>query len=100
MRIVGMQINDILILADNNFGSNKEETIKVAKLMTKNRKQLTPAQPIKFNGAQIKLNSNGKVLTKESHVGGILPVKGHDVDSINLRGITRKKLSLKERYLA
>ena len=63
--------------------------------MTKDRKYLTSAQPIKFNGVQIKLDSNGIVLTKKSHVGGIFLVTDHDADSICSRGITRKKLSPK-----
>ncbi len=33
--IVGMQINNILILADNNFANKEEEAVKNAKIMTK-----------------------------------------------------------------
>ena len=98
--IVGMQTDDTLILADNNFASTEEEAIKSAKIMTKNREYLTPAHPLKFNGAQIKLDSNGIVLTKESHIEGILPVTDHAADFTSSRGITRKKLSPKEQYLA
>ncbi len=46
---MGMQTDDKLILADNHFASNEEEVIKEAKIMTKNRKYLVSAQPIKFN---------------------------------------------------
>lgn len=98
--IVRMQTNDTLILADDVFASNEEEVIKAAKIMTKDHKYLTSAQPIKFNGAQIKLNSDGIVLTKESHVGGILLVTGHDADSTSSRGVTSTKLSPKEQYVA
>ena len=73
--IVGMQTDDKLILADNDFASNEEEAIKKAKIMTKDREYLTFTQPIKFNRAQIKLDSDGIVLTKESHVGEILLVQ-------------------------
>ena len=40
------------------------------------------------------------MLIKESHLGDILPVINHDADSTSSRGITRKKLSPKEQYLA
>ena len=98
--IVGMQTDDTLILADNDFASTEEDAIRSAKIMTKDREHLTSAHSLKFNGAQIKLDSNEIVLTKESHVGGILPVTDHVADSTSSRGITRKKLSPKEQYLA
>lgn len=94
--IVGIQTNNILILADNNFASKEEKAVRNAKIMTKDWEYLTPTQPIKFNRAQIKLDLNGIVLTKKSHVGGILSVTDHDVDFTSSREITRKKVSLKE----
>ncbi len=39
-------------------------------------------------------------MTKESHIGAILLVTDHNADSTSSRGITRKKLSPKEQYLA
>ena len=68
--------------------------------MTKDQKYLTFSQPLKFNGAKIKCDSKGFILTKKSHRGGILLVTNHDADSTSSRGITRKKLSPKEQYLA
>lgn len=68
--------------------------------MTKNREYLTPAYSLKFNGAQIILDSDGIFLTKESYVGEILPVTDNVADSTSSRGITSKKLSPKEQYLA
>lgn len=56
-----MQINDILILADNIFTSNKKEVIKAAKIMRKDSKYLTFAQFIKCNWIQIKLDLDGIV---------------------------------------
>ena len=94
--IVEMQTNDTLILADNDFASKEEAEIKAAKIMTKDREYLTFTQPLKFNRAQIKLDSEGIVLTKESHVGGIFLVTDHNADSTCSRGITKKKLSPKE----
>lgn len=60
--------------------------------MTKDWEYLTSTQPIKFNGVQIKLDSNGLVLTKESHIGSIFLVTTHDADSTSLRRIIKKSL--------
>ena len=100
LRIVKLQTNDILILANNNFTSIKEEEMKLAKIIIKNRKYLTFAHPLKFNSIQIKLDSNGIVLTKRSHVGGILLVTNHAADFTSSKEITRKKLLPKKLYLA
>ena len=91
-----MQTEDKLILADNDFTRKKETAIQTAKIMTKDREHLTSSHLLKFNGAQIKLDSEGIVLTKESHVGGILPITNHDANSTSSRGIIRKKLSPKK----
>lgn len=88
-----MQTNDILILADNNFASTEEKAIKSTKIMTKDRKHFTSTHSLKFNSAKIKLNSNGIVLIKKSHVCAIFLVTNHDADSISLKRITKKKLS-------
>lgn len=42
LEIVKMQINNISILVNNDFASNKEKTIKIAKLIIKNFKHLIP----------------------------------------------------------
>ena len=96
LRIMRMQIDDTLILTDNNFASTKKEAIKSAMIITKNRKYLTPVHTLRFNGTQIKLDSNGIVFTKENYVGGILLITGYVTDSISFQEITRKKLSPKK----
>ena len=68
--------------------------------MTKDREHLTSFHPLKFIGVQINLDSEGIVLTKKSHIGGIFLVTNRDIDSTSSRGITRKKLLPKEQYLA
>ena len=74
--------------------------IKVVKIMVKDCKYLTSAQPIKFNGSQIKLDLDGIILTKKSHVSGIFLIIGHNADFTSSTGITRKKLSLIKQYMA
>lgn len=51
LEIMGIQTDDILILADNNFASTKEKVIKSAKVMTKDREYLIPIYLLKFNRA-------------------------------------------------
>lgn len=91
--ILKMQINSTLILADDNFASIEEKTIRSIKIMTKNRKYLTPAHPLQFNGAQIKLDSKSIVLTKKSHIRGIFLITNHVAHSTKSREVRRKKLS-------
>lgn len=49
--IVKIEINDTLILADENFANTKEEAIKSAKIMTKDREYLILIRHLKFNNA-------------------------------------------------
>lgn len=88
-----MQTDNTLILVNNNFASKEKPIIKSIKIMTKDQEYLTFSQSLKFNGAQIKLDSKRIVLIKESHVGGIFSITNYNVDSISSRGITREKLS-------
>lgn len=64
-----MKVDDILFLANNDFVSIKKDAIKSAKIMKKDRENFTSANSLKFNNAQIKLDPNGIVLIKESHIG-------------------------------
>ena len=95
-----MQTNDTLILANIDFTSKKEAEIKAAKIMTKDQKYLTLTQLLKFNGIQIKLDLEGIILTKKSHISRIFLVIDHNSDSTSLKKITKKKLSNKKQYLA
>lgn len=94
--IVEIQIDDTLILADNDFASIEEDGIRLAKIITKVKKHLTPSHPLNSNGIQIKLNSNKIILIKKSYIGGIFPIIDHVIDSTNSNRIIRKKLSSKE----
>ena len=98
--IVRIQTDNTWILANNDFASKEDKAIKTAKIMTKDWEHLTSSQPLKFNRTQIKFDSERIVLIKKSYIGGILSVTNHDVDSTSSRGITRKKPSPKEQYLA
>lgn len=64
--------------------------------MTKNRKHFTSSYLLKFNGAQIKLNLNGIVFTKNSNIEGIFLVTNLVVDFTSSKEILRKTLLSKE----
>lgn len=69
-------------------------------MIIKDREYLTLIHRLKFNGAQIKLNSNDIILIKKSYIGGIFLITNHATDFTSSKGIIRNKLSLKEQYLA
>lgn len=55
---------------------------------------------MKFNKIQIKLNLNKIILIKKSYIDGILLITNYDTDFTSSKKIIKKKLSLKEKYLA
>lgn len=97
--IVRIQTNDTFTLADNSFASTKKDIIRSIKIMTIDKKHLNSTYSLKFNCAQIKRDSNKIVLTKTSHIGGILSVTDQVANSTPSKGITRIKLLLKKLYL-
>ncbi len=84
---MGMKVEDTLFIANNDFASIKNDTIKSAKIIKKDREYLTSAYPLKFNDTQIKLDLNGIILIKKSHVGQILLVSDYVVDFTSSRMI-------------
>lgn len=99
MKIGRMRTDDTLILTNNNFATTGEETIKLAKIITKDREYLAPTHLLKFNGAQIKLDSKDIILIIKSYVERILLVRNYAADSTRFRVVTKKKLSPKKQYL-
>ncbi len=53
MKIVSMQTDDTLILADQSFAVVEKEAIYLAKILIKARKQLNPENSLKFNDTRI-----------------------------------------------
>ena len=52
-KIIGLQTNNTLLLANSAFTISEQEKIKKAKFPTKEREQLILKHPIKFNGGII-----------------------------------------------
>jgi hypothetical protein len=68
-----MQIDDILILADQSFAVVEKEAIHSAKIMTKTREQWTFINLLKFNDTQIeRIDSNEVIYFKQqTHIQDI-----------------------------
>ena len=99
--LMGLQIDDTLILTSDEFAIREDKAIQHAKIMTKSRKQLTTANSVRFNDIKIKLLKDENItLNQESHAGGIQIIKNQNSSSISSRGLMREKLTLKNQYLA
>jgi hypothetical protein len=64
--VVGLQTDDTLFLANQPFATAKQDELRKAGLMAKDREQLTETTPLKFNGCLITLYSDKSIcLTQE-----------------------------------
>jgi hypothetical protein len=113
--VVEMQIDDILLLADQSFAALKKETIKSAKIMIKDRERLISDNLLKFNGIRIErlssndlnnqneMNGSNEVIyfRQETHIQGIQLVNSIESLSItSARGKVRINLNFREQYIA
>lgn len=99
--VVGLQTDDTLILASDDFAIKKKEAIKAANIMIKQRECLTTINSIKFNGMRIELSEDGTVnMRHASHVGDISLIKNHESSTTSSRGVVREKLTPKDQYIA
>lgn len=74
----------------------KKSSNSNCKIIRKDQEYLNSSYFIKFNGAQIKFNWEGIILTKKSYIIDIFLIINYNIDSTNLKRITRKKLLFKE----
>jgi hypothetical protein len=103
MGIVGMQIDDTLILIDQSFAIAEKEAIHSAKIMIKAREQLTSDNLLKFNGTRIeRVDSNDTIyFRQETHIQGIQLINSAESTIIiSARGKVRIKLTSREQYVA
>jgi TolA-binding protein len=112
--VVEMQIDDILLLADQSFVALKKETIKSAKIMIKNRERLTSDNSLKFNETRIErlssndlnnqneMNDSNEVIyfRQETHIQGIQLINSIESSSItSAREKVRINLNLRKQYI-
>ncbi len=102
MRIMSMQIDDILILADQSFAVVEEEAIHSVKIMTKTREQLTFENALKFNDTQIeRIESNDVIyFRQEKHIQDIQLIQIEFTIITNARDKIRAMLISKKQYIA
>lgn len=100
--VVGMQIDDTLILANETFAKHEEEAIIVADIKSKSRDQLATGHPIKFNDTIIELDDHGNINLRQEvrKTKEISLVTNKNGTSTSIRGIIRPHLSPKEQYVA
>lgn len=97
--IIGLQTDDTLILASDEFAANKGDAITAAGIKTKQRTCLTIGSSMKFNGTKIEFHDDGSITMKPLS-SNISLVKNHDASSTSFIGTVRENLSPKDQYVA
>jgi hypothetical protein len=90
-RVVGLQTDDTLFLADDKFAQLEQSELKKAGFLAKDRESLTIDQDLKFDGAIIKLHTDGSItLDQERQCQNLRLVtdKDNTSNSTSSRGIT------------
>ena len=102
--IVGFQIDDTLMLADEAFAAEEESAIK--KFLTKSRSCLISIEAIKFNELKIELHFFSNeffhayiTLRQEVHIDEISFIKQKTTSSTNNRGVVRENLGTNDQYV-
>lgn len=91
-----MQTNNILILINNNFAGIKEDIIRLAKIIIKNKKYLILIYFLKFNSTYNKFNLNKIILIKKSYIKEIVLIIYRIANFTGFKIIMQKKLLLKK----
>ena len=103
--IVKLQIDDILMLTDETFVTEKKSPIK--KFLTKSRNCLISTETIKFNKLKIELHFFSSeffhvyiTLCQKMHINEISFIKQQTTFSTNNRGVVKKNLTTNDQYVA
>ena len=99
--IIDMQINDILILADEKFAKNEKKQLQKANFLIKKRDQLLSSVSIKFNDEEIIRKSNYFIsLSQTKLCKNIHLIIFQLIDLTSSREIIRKTINIKNQYVA
>jgi len=97
--VVGLQTDDTLFLADEQFAAREQSQLHEAKFMAKERETLTLENPLKFNGGLIQLLQDGSItLTQKRQAENLSEVSTKSATSNGTRAT--KTLTPKEQYIA
>ena len=98
--VVGLQTDDTLFVGDAEFADEEQNNLKKAQFLAKDRDQLTPDKPIKFNGGLIRTDADGITLTQERQCENLKPVEANPTTTTSSRGVVRNGLSTHDQYVA
>ena len=104
--VVGLQIDDTLILRNETFANAENVHLHEAKLLAKEKEKLTSQHPIKFNGAHIKQensqlkNPQSLYLNQERLCKNLRLVTPQPSDLTSARGVIRKSVTFGDQYVA
>jgi hypothetical protein len=96
-RIVALQTNDTLLLADEFFANNEKNKLHKAKFIAEEQEQLTINIPLKFNGRLIRLIPNRSItLTQERQCENLSTVNTKPVANTSTKRTPRGMLTPKD----
>ncbi len=99
--IVGLQTDNTLFVANNQFAMEKQIQLQKAGFLAKERERLTFANSLKFNGSIIQLQPDKSItLTQELQCKNLKLIRGEDTTTTSSRGTIRQGLNTKEQYVA
>lgn len=98
--VVGIQIDDTLMIAISQFANDEKKVIVDADIMIKARETLILTTSLKFNDTRIESSDGCLIIKSEKHADNITLVKKSETFIISSRGVVRPKLSTKEQYIA
>ena len=98
--VVGLQTDDTLFLADQDFAKQEQIQLQKAGFMAKDREQLQQGKDLKFNGAVVHIEDTNITLTQARQCQNLQQVVKTEATTTSSRGATRKGLTTKEQYVA
>ena len=99
--IVGLQTDDTLFIADEQFAIEEQIQLQKAGFLAKERERLTSTHDLKFNGGIIHLEDDESItLTQERQCKNLKLVRSEDTSMTSSRGAIRQNLNTKEQYIA
>ena len=97
--VVELQIDDILILADEKFATVEKNELRAIKLLIKNREKLTKITSIKFNEDYIKKTNNNLYFNQSRQCNCFRLVIIKLINLINTRNVVKSNVIFKNQYV-
>ena len=108
--VVGLQIDDTLILKNETFANAENFHFHETKLLAKEKEKLTSQHQIKFNGAYIKQensqensqleNSQSLYLNQKRLCKNLRLIESKPKDLTNAKNVIRKSVAFEDQYVA